>query len=765
MDLSTLNSEQRRAVEQTEGPLLVLAGAGSGKTRVLTHRIAYLIEEKQVAPWNILALTFTNKAAGEMRARVERLIGASAQNMWVMTFHACCARILRSDIDRLGYEKTFVIYDDADQQSLYKKIIKEMQLNDKVFTPRSLASQISDAKNHSIDAQQYLRDSYAPKEVMGVYLQYQKQLKQNNALDFDDLLLNTLALLTKIPDVLDKYRKKFEYILVDEYQDTNLVQYHIVHMLAELHGNICVVGDDDQSIYGWRGADIRNILEFEKDFPGAVTIRLEQNYRSTSAILNAANQVILHNRSRKQKKLWTDKGGGEPIELFEAMDERDEANRVCNRILQGTRYGDRSCNDYAILYRTHAQSRVLEMYLKSYDIPYRVYGGTSFFQRAEVKDILSYLRLMHNPNDDVAFLRIVNVPRRGIGDAAIAALQEYATNHTLPLFPALMMLPKDALPRYRAKLTAFCDTIQSVYRELGNRSLADATELLLDAIGYDAYLREDRKENYESRADIVNEFVGYIREFCAGVDATQTDPLQAFLETVALFSQADDVDEKNGRVALMTLHSAKGLEFPIVFLSGLEEGLFPSSQSRFEPEELEEERRLCYVGITRAMEQLHLSYARSRMLYGKISPSMPSIFITELGDALPADSRPKPQYTPAAKPAFSPSNSVHALSPQERKKQPVPRIRLGEKQQPTSVGFGAADHGPAAGSPSPAAGSPRIALAEGLRITHSSFGSGTVLSLTGSGGAQIVEIAFDSGVNKKFAAAYAPIEILEEQTT
>ena len=384
------------------------------------------------------------------------------------------------------------------------------------------------------------------------------------------------------------------------------------------------------------------------------------------------------------------------------------------------------------------------MYLKSYDIPYRVYGGTSFFQRAEVKDILAYLRLMHNPNDDVAFLRIVNVPRRGIGDAAVSALAEHAAANGLPLFPALMTLPADALPRYRAKLMAFCEIIQSVYRELGNRSLADVTELLLDAICYDAYLREDKKENYEIRADIVNELIGYIREFTAGVNEAETDPLQSFLETVALFSQADDVDGQNGRVALMTLHSAKGLEFPIVFLTGLEEGLFPSSQSSFEPEKLEEERRLCYVGITRAMEQLHVSYARSRMMYGKINPGMPSVFLRELGDALPQQSRPQPRRAPAARPAFSQTAPMHTLTPQERRKQPVPRIRLGEQPQ------------------SAAAESNVSGLCEGMRIAHNTFGNGTVLSVSGAGNSQIVEIAFDSGANKKFAAAYAPITKLED---
>ncbi len=738
MDLSTLNDKQREAVVTTEGPLLILAGAGSGKTRVLTHRIAYLIGEKQVSPYHILALTFTNKAAGEMRERVERLIGIPANDMWVMTFHSCCARMLRLDIDKLGYEKTFVIYDDADQQSLLKKIIKELNLNDKVFTPRSLSSRISEAKNHATDAMAFLRDAGATREIVAVYQLYQKELKKNNALDFDDLLLKTLELLSTFPEVLDKYRRKFRYIFVDEYQDTNLVQYHIVQLLAKEHRNICVVGDDDQSIYGWRGADVRNILEFEKDFPGAGVIRLEQNYRSTAAILNAANRVISHNRGRKEKSLWTAKSGGEPIDLYEAMDEREEANRICNRILQGARYGDRSNSDFAILYRTHAQSRVLEMYLKSYDIPYRVYGGTSFFQRAEVKDILAYLRLMHNPNDDIAFLRVVNVPRRGIGDAAVAALQEYADGQGLSLFPAAMMLPADALPRYREKFTAFAGMMQDVYMGLGNATLADVTETLLDRIGYDMYLREDKKENYETRAEIVNEFVGYIREFTENMNETEIDALQAFLENVALFSQADTIDENNGRVSLMTLHSAKGLEFPVVFLCGLEEGLFPSSQSMFEPEKLEEERRLCYVGITRAMEELHLSFARQRMLYGKISGSMPSMFIRELGDAIEQPEQPKPRTAAAIAP--QPATS-HVLMPQQRKNA-IPHVRLTGNEPPRQPAL--------------------TGIETGLRVRHSSFGDGTVLSSNGAGNAQIIEIAFDSGVNKKFAAAYAPLTKITE---
>ncbi len=742
MDLTLLNEKQREAVETTEGPLLVLAGAGSGKTRVLTHRIAYLIEEKRIAPWNILALTFTNKAAGEMRDRVENLVGAGAHDMWVMTFHSACARILRSEIQALGYEKTFVIYDDADQQSLLKKIIKELNINDKIFSARELSHRISDAKNHSLDALSYLRESYVPKDVINVYIAYQKALKQCNALDFDDLLLYVMQLFLRFPDVLEKYRNKFRYILVDEYQDTNLVQYNIVRMLAEQHQNLCVVGDDDQSIYGWRGADIRNILEFEKDFSGATVIRLEQNYRSTEVILNAANIVISNNRSRKKKELWTDKRGGAPIDLYEAMDERDEANRICNRILEGARYGSRRYDDYAILYRTHAQSRILEMYLKSYDIPYKVYGGTSFFQRAEVKDIVAYLRLLQNSADDIAFLRVINTPRRGIGNTSIQALQDFAAERNLPLLHSIMQLTADDLSRVRDKFTSFAEMLTDVYMQFGDRSFPEVVEYLLEVIGYDAYLRADRKENYEARADIVNEFVGYIHEFTESLDETQVDVLSAFLENVALFSATDDVDAQNGRVSMMTLHSAKGLEFPNVFLCGLEDGLFPSMQSMSDPDKLEEERRLCYVGITRAKEKLYLSNAKQRMLYGKISPALPSRFLVELQDALPEDAKPAPKpSTPKKAPQQAFGISMHTLKPHSRKaEQPAVSRDMTKPQQSTAQ--------------------QSASYSGGQRVRHKSFGDGTVLSVNGSGASSIVEIAFDSGTNKKFAAAYAPIEVI-----
>lgn len=746
LDLAKLNEQQLRAVTCTEGPLLVLAGAGSGKTRVLTYRIAYLIEEKMVQPWSILALTFSNKAAGEMRERVASLVGGMASDMWVLTFHACCVRILRRDIDKLDYEKSFVIYDDSDQQTLLKHIIADLNLNEKVFTPRGLSSQFSEAKNHSVDPLAFLRESYAPQPVIDAFLLYQKRLRQNNALDFDDLLLKTLELFQKHPDVLERYQSRFQYILVDEYQDTNMAQYHIVKLLADAHRNLCVVGDDDQSIYGWRGADIRNILEFEKDFPGAEIVRLEQNYRSTEQILNAANLIIANNHGRKQKKLWTAQKGGAPIELRENNDERDEAMYIANRIVSDVRYQGRSYNDFAILYRTHAQSRVLEMYLKSFDIPYKVYGGLSFFQRAEVKDILCYLRLLSNPNDDIAFLRVINTPRRGLGDAAVAMLQASARQNGCSMLAAAMTAD-DIPPRYAGKLRQFTDVMVAASGMLGVSPLSEIVDLLLASIGYDAYLREDKKENYETRAQIVQEFLGYIAEFERGLAADESDPLQAFLENVALFTATDQMLSDRGEVSLMTLHSAKGLEFPVVFLCGMEDGLFPSSQSRFDPERMEEERRLCYVGITRAREELRLSYAKQRMLYGKIESTRPSQFLEELAGALPE--QPKPQRAQAYREEQR-KPLLHTLQKNEARPLRFEKMRsvsnATASTQPTRAAVPAAP----------------IAVRSGQRVNHKTFGDGTVMSVGGSGANQIVEIDFDNGQKKKFAAAYAPIRILED---
>ncbi|MBR5805103.1 MAG: UvrD-helicase domain-containing protein [Clostridia bacterium] len=755
LDLSKLNGPQREAVTCTEGPLLVLAGAGSGKTRVLTHRIAYLISEKDVLPWNILALTFTNKAAGEMRERVENLVGpAGSGDMWVLTFHSFCVRILRREIDRLGYDPKFVIYDDTDQQTLVRHVIKDMNLDDKVFTPRQLAAQFSSAKNHMPhDPAGFLRESGAIRQVTEAFSVYEKYLRKNNALDFDDLLLKTVELFEKEPEVLEKYRLRFRYILVDEYQDTNLAQYEIVRLLAGVHRNLCVVGDDDQSIYGWRGADIRNILEFEKDFPGARVIRLEQNYRSTGNILEAANLVISNNRGRKPKKLWTERKGGDPVGLFIAEDDRDEAQNICRTILSETRRG-RSWADFAVLYRTHAQSRMLEMYLKSYDIPYRVYGGVSFFQRAEVKDLLAYLRLLENPHDDVSFRRAVNTPKRGLGDGAISLLESKAAEMNSSLLAAALKL-QDEPSRYAAKLKQFCGVLSGALGMLGLSPISEITEWLLGEIRYEDYLRDDKKENFETRLEIVNELVSYMAEFEESLPAEEvSDPLQAFLENVALFTSTDELDSSAGQVTLMTLHSAKGLEFPVVFLCGLEQGLFPSEKCRYDPERMEEERRLCYVGITRAMDTLHLSYARERMNFGRIEPSVPSVFLDELEPVLPDQPAGKrsrrapaggfgsPFQTQAGYSFYSSpspsSGDMHTL------KKPAP---AGPKPaQPVSVEL----------KP------PAFAFKPGQRVSHAKYGTGTILSMSGSGGGQILEIDFDSGQVKKFSASMAPITPLED---
>ena len=740
MDLSKLNPPQREAVTTTEGPLLILAGAGSGKTRVLTHRIAYLIEEKGVSPYRILALTFTNKAAKEMRERVDSLVETDARSIWVATFHGFCARLLSMEIDRLGYGKTFVIYDEQDQQSLIGHIIKDMNLNDKVFTKRMLAGIFSNAKNHSLSPLAFLRETGQPIQVLEAFKLYEKRLRDANALDFDDLLLCTIRLFEENPDVLEKWRERFRYILVDEYQDTNLAQYHIVNLLAKIHRNLCVVGDDDQSIYAWRGADIRNILEFEKDFEGCKVIRLEQNYRSTEKILDAANAVIRNNKGRKEKKLWTAEKGGEPIDVHEATDERDEAYYICSRIASGARSGARY-DDYAILYRTHAQSRILEMMLKSFLIPYRVYGGVSFFSRAEVKDVLSYLRLVLNPADDEAFLRAVNTPSRGIGAQSIAVLGESAHRRGIPLMSAVIT-PDDIPARTAAKFTPFLNLYQKLYELLETMPLADFTRELLDRIGYDAYLRDDKKENYEARAEVVEELLGYIEEFENNYTANDGNVLQAFLTNVALFSQADNVDETNGCVNLMTLHAAKGLEFPNVFLCGMEEGLFPSGQSGYDDEKLEEERRLCYVGVTRAKKKLFLSYAKERMLYGRTEAALPSRFLTEMGDTIQMPEDRRARRAASEKRWDSGSVSSFFAAPIVKKAPQPVKVDVGTK-------------------PDPPKQAKSFAGKTGDRVRHKVFGDGTILGLEGTGASMIVQIRYDNGAVKKLAAGFAPLTVLE----
>ena len=643
MDLSTLNKEQRQAVDTLDGPLLILAGAGSGKTRALTYRIANLVDHG-VSPWNILALTFTNKAAREMRERTEALLGGSVKDMWVATFHSCCTRILRSDIDKLGRDRNFVIYDDDDQTSLIAAIMKRLGVNDKDITKRQIKEHISEAKNKSTEPEKFLMDNpYLDESVLKVFREYQRSLKEYNALDFDDLLGKTLELFQSCPEVLQKYRSKFRYILVDEYQDTNVMQYHIVELLAREHGNICVVGDDDQSIYGWRGADIRNILDFEKDFPGAKVIRLEQNYRSTSNILDAANAVIENNQGRKSKKLWTDNGRGDRIETFTADSERDEAHFVCRKIMEGVRNG-MNYGDFAVLYRMNAQSRIPETTMVNYGIPNKVYGGQRFYERKEIKDIMAYLRLIYNPFDDIALKRIINVPKRSIGDASIAELARVAEQEGKSMLVAALT-SENIDPRAMKKIKPFADTMGEFIALSRTMPLSEFTWGMISALEYETYLKaEDKRGEVESRMDNLRELIGNIKEIEKDLSEGE-DALRAFLENVSLVSDIDSMNDGNGAVALMTLHSAKGLEFPVVFMIGMEENIFPTSRARNDMSNhaMEEERRLCYVGMTRAKQKLYLINARQRNIFGNESYNRKSRFIEEIPAELTVSDNPVKQ--------------------------------------------------------------------------------------------------------------------------
>lgn len=739
MDLSTLNKEQRQAVDTLDGPLLILAGAGSGKTCALTYRIANLVDHG-VSPWNILALTFTNKAAREMRERTEALLGGSVKDMWVATFHSCCTRILRSDIDKLGRDRNFVIYDDDDQTSLIAAIMKRLGVNDKDITKRQIKEHISEAKNKSTEPEKFLMDNpYLDESVLKVFREYQRSLKEYNALDFDDLLEKTLELFQSCPEVLQKYRSKFRYILVDEYQDTNVMQYHIVELLAREHGNICVVGDDDQSIYGWRGADIRNILDFEKDFPGAKVIRLEQNYRSTSNILDAANAVIENNQGRKSKKLWTDNGRGDRIETFTADSERDEAHFVCRKIMEGVRNG-MNYGDFAVLYRMNAQSRIPETTMVNYGIPNKVYGGQRFYERKEIKDIMAYLRLIYNPFDDIALKRIINVPKRSIGDASIAELARVAEQEGKSMLVAALT-SENIDPRAMKKIKPFADTMGEFIALSRTMPLSEFTWGMISALEYETYLKaEDKKGEVESRMDNLRELIGNIKEIEKDLPEGE-DALRAFLENVSLVSDIDSMNDGNGAVALMTLHSAKGLEFPVVFMIGMEENIFPTSRARNDMSNhaMEEERRLCYVGMTRAKQKLYLINARQRNIFGNESYNRKSRFIEEIPAELTVsdnpvkqpDAREQAEHTRGQRKNFHRyAMDTHALGDGTRDVRPAatPVSKTFEKYQ---------------------------------KVQHDKFGVGTVMEISGSGSSMLVSIDFGAAGVKRFAAAYAPIKPVE----
>ncbi len=633
--LSGLNPAQMEAVIHPGGPLLVVAGAGSGKTRVLTHRIAYLIEERGVSPYNILAITFTNKAANEMKERVARLIGSVAMKMWISTFHSACVRILRSHADVLGYPKTFTIYDQADAVRLTGYVIRDLNMNPKQFVPRSVHATISAAKNDGVDSFDYAEraSTLHERKIAEVYDEYQRRLKAAGAMDFDDLLALTVELFRVDASILEHYQDRFQHVLVDEYQDTNVVQNDLVMMLGEKHRNVCVVGDTDQSIYAFRGADMRNILDFESAFPDATVVVLEQNYRSTQTILDAANAVISNNSSRKPKELWTDEGNGDLITRFFAEDGDDEAQWICREMARLHDGGDKRWSDMAIFYRTNAQSRVIEEQLLRAGIQYRVVGGTRFFERKEVKDAMAYLRSVVNPSDEVNVKRVINVPKRGVGDQTVGRIDAYARARGLTFVEGLRRWDDAGVsPRSARGIEAFLSIIDAVADELADGP-AKALESILERSGYSAELEADRSVENDSRLENLAELVGM---------ASEHDNVADFLEHVALVADTDQLpdpdDPSETGVVLMTFHAAKGLEFPVVFMAGLEESVFPHMRALTEPRELEEERRLCYVGITRARERLYLTHAWQRNLYGGTQYNAPSRFFNEIPESLVEDS-------------------------------------------------------------------------------------------------------------------------------
>lgn len=646
MELSSLNAPQRDAVMRTEGPVLILAGAGSGKTRVLTTRIGYLIDEKKVLPANILAITFTNKAANEMRERVDETVESSTKDMWINTFHSCCVKILRKDINKIGYNRSFIIYDAADQVTLVKDCMKELDISDKLFDVKGVISQISSAKDKLISPRRFkekYRTDVRMDKVADIYTLYQERLKRNSALDFDDLIVKTIELFRKNEEVLKYYRNKFRYIMVDEYQDTSHAQYKFVRLLASEHQNICVVGDDDQSIYGWRGADIKNILEFEKDYENVHIVKLEQNYRSTQVILDAANHIISNNTERKSKKLWSDKEGGKSVKICQLDDEMDEGDFVCAKIDELVRKEKRSLDDFAVLYRANAQARAIEDALNRSMISYNIYGGTKFYERKEIKDLIAYLRVIVNPQDDISVKRIINVPARGIGLKTIEKMEDRASLKQESIYSVLLDAEdnSDLSTRAKAKVNGFIDIMSILRSSAEVYSVSELIEYTMKITGYLKDLEDNRDKNeklsngkydeYQDRIDNLKELISIALEFENSEDIEGEKNLQTFLESVALSSDADG-EQSDSKVSLMTVHTSKGLEFPVVFIVGMEENLFPISRAikSMSDTDIEEERRLCYVAITRAEEELFITNVRNRTLYGKRNVAIQSRFIEEL---------------------------------------------------------------------------------------------------------------------------------------
>lgn len=736
-----LNKKQKEAVITTDGPLLIMAGAGSGKTRVLTHRIAYLIHEKQVNPWNILAITFTNKAASEMKIRVSDLVTDGGDDVWVSTFHSMCVRILRREIDKIGYDSNFTIAGSSEQNTLIKRVLKTMNYDKKKFPPRAMLSEISNAKNELLDEKEYEQQAsgYWQQEVAKVYKEYQKQLRIAESVDFDDLIMLTVRLFEENPEVLSYYQSKFQYIHVDEYQDTNHAQYRLVHLLAERFKNICVVGDADQSIYGWRGADMDNILDFEKDYPKAQTILLEQNYRSTKNILQAANTVIKNNTNRKEKALWTDNQNGDKITVFNANDEYDETTYVAEKIKEMKADNPKySYDDFAILYRTNAMSRVMEETLMKQNLPFQIIGGTGYYERKEILDLMAYLTLIVNPADNLSFRRIVNVPKRGIGAATVAKLTEISDLNNTSLYEAALNVQSTNLSNRAANnLEEFAMMIRDFRKMTEFVTVTDLVDSILEKTGYLDILKKENTLEAEARIENLEEFYSITRTF--DKSDIEDKSLLAFLTDLSLIAPTDDIEEETAEVTLMTLHSAKGLEFPVVFIIGVENNIFPLIRQDTDEDDLEEERRLAYVGITRAEQRLYLTSASSRLLYGRRQYNQVSPFIDELDDDVTeVDHGPgRPTYATGDY-----SNAFKKRTPIQTAGKRASGSKKSSMTKTKSAGVGAEN----------------LDWQVGDKVSHKKWGTGTIVQIKGEKKDMQLNIAFpDEGI-KPLLASFAPIE-------
>ena len=741
--LDTLNEQQKQAVMTTEGPLLILAGAGSGKTRVLTHRTAYLIDELGVNPYNIMAITFTNKAANEMRERVEETLeGTDTKEMWITTFHSCCVRILRKSINKIGYNRSFVIYDSPDQITLIKDCMRELNISDKAFDPKYVLSCISNAKDKLYSPKKYMKlneGDISKTKIGEIYALYQDRLKRNSALDFDDLIMKTVELFNECPDVLDFYRNKFRYIMVDEYQDTSKAQYELIKLLAKQHQNICVVGDDDQSIYGWRGADIRNILEFERDYDNVKIVKLEQNYRSTQVILDAANHVIANNTERKRKRLWSDKKEGQLIKIQLAENEIEEGDFISNTINYMRRYEDRQYKDFAVLYRANAQARSVEDALNRAGIPYNIYGGIKFYERKEIKDIIAYLRVIQNPQDDISLKRIINVPRRGIGLRTIEKIEDRASLKEESIYSVLIDIEdnSDISRKARASISEFVDLMSTLRSFTEVYTVSQVIEKVLDVTGYKDELLKEKNNEGEDRLENLQELISVALEF---ESQSEDKSLETFLTNIALNAEPDSEEETEDRVSLMTIHSSKGLEFPVVFLAGMEERIFPIARAiqSMKDSDIEEERRLCYVGITRAKEELFLTLTRKRTLYGRTNPSIASRFIEELPtECIERLNKEQKELS------FSKANyNILDKYTQKYKMNNMNRMQAAKKANATIK------------SSSNESNIDNLKL--GAKVHHPKFGLGTVVALKGPD----VTIAFDNQGIKTINKEYTTLDLV-----